>query len=98
MILRITEICWGINRRTGERSSKQTDEKILTPVVGEIIEMPTGRRKFTVDAVDENGITVTVYYENNPSANKTFVIEKGESALYNPMSRDGGYKYTLSYE
>ena len=98
MKLRIIEECWGINRRTGERSNKQTDEKLVDVVVGTVIEMPTGRRKFSVDAVSTDSITVTVVYENNPAANKTYEIVKGESVLYKPMSRDGGYKYTLSYE
>ncbi len=98
MKLRIIEECWGINRRTGERSNKQTDEKLVDVVVGTVIEMPTGRRKFSVDAVSTDSITVTVVYENNPAANKTYEIVKGESVLYKPMSRDGGYKYALSYE
>ena len=98
MKLRIIEECWGINRRTGERSNKQTDEKLVDVVVGTVIEMPTSRRKFSVDAVSTDSITVTVVYENNPAANKTYEIVKGESVLYKPMSRDGGYKYTLSYE
>ena len=98
MKLRIIEECWGINRRTGERSNKQTDEKLVNAVVGTVIEMLAGRRKFSVDAVSADCITVTVVYENNPAANKTYEILKGESVLYKPMSRDGGYKYTLSYE
>ena len=60
--------------------------------------MPIGRRKFHVDDVSEDRITVTVVYENNPAANKTYEIIKGDSVLYKPMSRDGGYKYTLSNE
>ena len=98
MSVRIIEECWGMNRRTGKRSSMQTDDKIFSPIVGSIMEMPAGRRKFHIDAVSENSITVTVVYESNPTANKTFEIVKGESVLYQPMSRDGGYKYTLSYE
>ncbi len=98
MKLRIIEECWGIKRRTGERSNKQTDEKLVNAVVGTVIEMPTGRRKFSMDAVSTDSIIVTVVYENNPAANKTYEIVKGESVLYKPMSRDGGYKYTLFYE
>ena len=98
MKLRIIEECWGINRRTGERSTNKTDEKLVNAVLETVIEMPASRRKFHIDAVGENSITVTVVYENNPAANKTYEIIKGESVLYKPMSRDGGYKYTLSYE
>lgn len=98
MKLRIVEECWGINRRTGERSTSQTDEKLINAVTETVIEMPTGRRKFHIDAVSKDSIIVSVVYENNPMANKTYEIIKGESVLYKPMSRDGGYKYTLSYE
>ena len=98
MKLKIVEECLGINRRTGERSTRQTDEKLINAAVETVIEMPIGRRKFHIDDVSENSITVTVVYENNPDANKTYEIIKGESAVYKPMSRDGGYKYTLSYE
>ena len=98
MKLRIIEECWGINRRTGERSTNQTDEKLVNAALETVIEMPIGRRKFHIDAVSEDSITVSVVYDNNPAANKTYVIIKGESVLYKPMSRDGGYKYTLSYE
>lgn len=98
MKLRIIEECWGINRRTGERSTNQTDEKLVNAVAETVIEMPIGRRKFHVDDVSEDRITVTVVYENNPAANKTYEIIKGDSVLYKPMSRDGGYKYTLSNE
>ena len=98
MNLRITEECFGINRVTGERNSRQTDEKIVDAVSGTDVDMPVGRRKFHIDTVSENSVTVTVVYENNPAANKTYEIAKGESVLYRPMSRDGGYKYTLSAE
>ncbi len=98
MKLRIVEECWGINRRTGERSTNQTDEKLVNAALETVIEMPTGRRKFHIDAVSEDSITVSVVYENNPAANKTYEVAKGESVLYKPMSRDGGYKYTLSCE
>ena len=98
MRVRIVEEFWGINRRTGERSTRQTDEKTFMPVVGSIMEMPTGRRKFSVDVVDEDSVTVTVFYENNPTANKTMLITKGDSVVYRPVSRDGGYKYTIFYE
>ena len=98
MKLRIIEECWGINRRTGERSTNRTDEKLVDAALETVIEMPIGRRKFHIDAVSEDSITVSVVYDNNPAANKTYEIIKGESVLYKPMSRDGGYKYALSYE
>ena len=98
MNIRIVEECWGINHRTGKRSNIKTDEKVFEPVIGAVMDMPIGRRKFIVDAVDDIGVTVTVHYDNNPSANKTWRIVNGESVNYRPMSVDGGYKYTITYE
>ena len=98
MKIHIVEECWGINHRTGIRCNTQTDEKVFDPIVGIDMIMPIGRRKFIVDAVDDIGVTVTVHYENNPSANKTWTIAKGESVNYRPMSVDGGYKYTITYK
>lgn len=40
---RIIEECWGINRRTGERSTNQTDEKLVNAALETVIEMPIGR-------------------------------------------------------
>ncbi len=98
MNIRIVEERWGVNHRTGSRSSSQTDEKVFEPVVGATLNMPIGRRKFIVDAADDIAVTITVHYENNPSADKSWTINKGESIYYRPMSVDGGYKYTISYE
>lgn len=98
MILRIIEECWGIDRKTGEKSSKKTDEKIVEAVSGIQIKMSIGRRLFQIDQVSEQSICVSVIYENNPIASRTFEIEKGERMIYRPRSIDGGYKYYLSYE
>ncbi len=98
MKIRIVEECRGINRGTGKRSNTRTCEKLFDLVVGADMDMPIGRRKFIVDAVDDIGVTVTVHYDNNPSANKTWTIANGESVNYRPMSVDGGYKYTITYE
>ena len=40
---------------------------------------------------------MSVHYENR-SADKTWVIDKGESKSYIPRSLDGGYMYRLIYE
>ncbi|MBQ9745806.1 MAG: hypothetical protein IJW21_03190 [Clostridia bacterium] len=95
MILQITEEFRGVNRRTGKRSTAKTDEKSLIPAVGAVADMPCGRRKLRIDAVDESGVTVTVLCENNPAAKEILTVPKGESIVYRPVSFDGGYKYTF---
>lgn len=97
MKLRVLEEFWGINRRTGKRTIKQTDEKIIDIKAGQCIEMPIGRRVFSIDEVSTKQIIVSVHYQNT-IANKTWMIKKGESIFYRPLAMDGGYQYTLLLE
>lgn len=98
MRLRIVEELWGIDRRTGKRSVNTTDNRVFPVVAGsERLEMPKGGRRFTIDAVDASGITVTVHCRNQ-AASRSWVIPAGESRFYLPHSMDGGYRYRLFYE
>lgn len=98
MRLRIVEELWGIDRRTGKRSVNTTDNRVFPVVAGpELLEMPKGGRRFTIDAVDASGITVTVHCRNQ-AASRSWVIPAGESRFYLPHSMDGGYRYRLFYE
>ncbi len=96
MKLRIIEEFWSINRRTGERNTKITDNRAFEPIVGSVLEFPTGRRRFTIDDVNEESITVTIHYANTAS-NKTWEISAGDSQFYRPRSIDGGYQYHIIY-
>lgn len=98
MKIRIIEECWGINRSTGERFTNRTDDQLADAVEGTVIEMPTGRRRFTVDAVGENSVTVSVCPQNNSSVRKTLEVTKGENVSHRPRGMDGGYKYLLTCE
>jgi len=96
MKLRIIEEFWNIDRRTGERNTKITDNRSFEPIVGSVLEFPTGRRNFTIDDVNEESITVTVRSANTAS-NKTWEISAGDSQFYRPRSMDGGYQYHIIY-
>lgn len=98
MRIRIIEECFGIDRRTGERSSRQTDDKSEDAVVGAVIEMPNGRRRFTIDTVSETSVAVSVCNLNNPAVSKTIDVSKGESVVHRPRTMDGGYKYIISVD
>ena len=75
MNIRIVEERWGVNHRTGSRSSSQTEEKIFEPVVGATLNMPIGRRKFIVDASDD--IAIIIYVDHNTYT----VCENGEPVV-----------------
>ena len=97
MKLRIIEKAWGIYRVYNERSARVTDNRAFAPSVGAVLDFPKGGRHFTIDAADENSITVTLHCKNT-AFNKTWVIQKGKNKIYIPRSMDGGYCYRLIYE
>lgn len=94
MKLKIKEEMWGINHRSGAHSVHKTDEKAFDCVVGALPPFPKGRRCFFIDEVTDDGITLSVHYENE-KYNKSWTLKKGEGAFYRPMSMDGGYQYSL---
>ena len=94
MELIIKETAWGINRMTGSRSEKVTAKKSFPCEIGEIPVFGKGGRRFSIDHVSEEGITVTVHCADE-RYNKTWEIQKGEELAYRPRSFDGGYFYTL---
>ncbi len=93
MTLNIKEIAWGIDRINGGSKERVTADLQFDCKVGSI---KVGKGDFSIDEVGENHIVLTVHYENNPSANKSWTIEKGEMTGYFPRSFDGGYKYKFS--
>ncbi len=93
MELYIKEIAWGIDRKNGGSSERVTAEETFPCVVGDLPEFKAGRRQFTIEEVGEGHIVLAIHYERNPSADKSWTIEKGESIGYTPRSFDGGYKY-----
>lgn len=97
MKLRIIEEVWGINRSTGKRSVRTISNKAFEPSVGSVLKFTSSGRYFTIDDICKDNITVTVHCKNT-EYNKILKINKGESAVYNPRSIDGGYKYRLVYE
>ncbi len=95
MILYIQEIRWAKNRVTGERSEKATASVALHPAVGEIKELSGDRRRFTVDAVGEESVTLAVRYPENPDADTVITVRQGESETYAPISFGAGYIYEI---
>jgi len=93
MKLRIEETFWGINHRDGGYSEKVTADVTFPCQVGPIPEFGNGRRHFSIDAVTEKTIVLSVHYENNPSADEKWRIRVGCKKDYAPRSFDGGHKY-----
>ncbi len=93
MKLYIKEIAWGIDRMNGGSSTRVTADESFPCEVGPLPEIGYGRRKFFIEEVTEDGIVLAVHYENNPSYDKSWTIQKGDSQFYMPRSFDGGHKY-----
>ena len=94
MKLKITEKMWGIDCRAGEYRVKKTGALTAECAPGQEILFPSGRRRFVIDAVTADGVTVSVRYAD-PKHDRAWTLARGESAFYRPRSMDGGYQYTL---
>lgn len=92
MKLKIKETAWGINRVAGGYRERVTAVLCFPCKVGELPDFGKGTRRFTVDEVTENSISLSVHYAD-PKYNKTWTINKGEKITYRPRSFDGGYFY-----
>ncbi len=89
MKLVIEEQFWSVEGPT------RTTNKVKVPaVVGKIPGMERHGMYFTVDAVTEEGVQVTVHYKNE-KYNKTWTVTKDQGVYYRPMSMDGGYEYFI---
>ena len=93
MKLHIKEIAWGIDRKNGGYKERVTANEAFECKVGPLPEFTAGRRTFCIDEVGENHIVLALRYENNPSVDKTWTLEKGDQTAYMPRSFDGGHKY-----
>ena len=98
MTIRIIEEGWGVDRKTGNGSSRITCDRVVKISSPIAIRISVGKRDFMVVTDAEGVANVTVINDNNPLQSKSWTISRGESVKYTPVSRDGGYKYTIIYE
>ena len=94
MKLKITEEMWGIDCRAGKYRVKKTGALTAECAPGQEILFSAGRRRFVIDAVTADGVTVSVRYAD-PKNDRAWTLARGESTFYRPRSMDGGYQYTL---
>lgn len=92
MKLKIRETAWGINRIAGGYREKVTAEESFSCAVGALPPFGRGGRRFTVDAVENDRITLSVHCAD-PKYDRTWTLEKGGELTYRPRSFDGGYIY-----
>ncbi len=89
MKLVIKEQFWSVEEPT------RTTRKVKVPLVlGKVPGMESYGMHFTIDAVTEEGVQVTVHYKNE-QYNETWTVTKNQGVYYRPMSMDGGYEYYL---
>ncbi len=93
LALYIKEICWGINRKTGDYS--ETEGKFELFNGKKIGKIEGFRYNFYLEEFGEDYVSLAIKFGDNSSADKVICIKKGESTNYNPRSLDGGYKYII---
>ncbi len=100
MTLHVTEIFWGIDRKTGEFSERVTAEADLPCQEGPLPDLghDHGRRCFVIREVGEKHIVLAVEYPVNPTASKSWTIRAGQEQCYRPRSFDGGYRYEFKLQ
>ncbi len=96
MTLHIQEIAWSIDRKNGGYKERVTAKVTFDCKVGPLPEFGCGDRNFTIDEVGQAHILLSVHYEHNPSADKSWSLELGDEIGYTPRSFDGGYKYEFA--
>ena len=96
MTLHIKEIAWGIDRKNGGYKERETANEAFPCHVGKLLEFGRGGRNFAIDEVGEKHILLSVHYERNPAADKSWTLELGDEIGYTPRSFDGGYKYEFA--
>ncbi len=92
MELQIKETRWAINRMTGEKTERVAEMSVVCEV-GEIEELATEYKRFTIESVGSDFAVVKVNYLTNPDANKELTVKMFETTTYAPRSYGAGYVY-----
>lgn len=89
MKLVIKERFWAVEAPT------RTTKTVKVPlVVGKVPGMERHGMYFTIDSVTDEGVQVTVHYQNE-KYNKTWTVTEKQGVYYRPISMDGGYEYLM---
>lgn len=75
-----------------KQKMKKTDKQRVSCTVGKVITFEKGKQSFEITEVTDDTVGfIAVYAEER--YNKQWKLKKGESTLYHPAARDGGYRY-----
>ena len=89
MKIKITDIGWGIDRRTGVRTEKVLERKTFHPEQGMIMEIGPLKKQFVVVLLEGDRVDLELKEE------KVMTFYKGDKFNYYPVSRDGGHYYII---
>lgn len=92
MKLIIKEEMWKIDFRTGKMKIQKSDKQKVSCFVGKVIAFEKGKQSFEITEVTDDTVGFIALYTEE-RYNKQWKLIKGESALYQPVSRGGGYRY-----
>lgn len=89
MKIKITDIGWGIDRRTGIRTEKVLEKKTFEAKTGLVMEIGPLKKQFQVVLIEEERIDIEL------KEDKVMTFFKGDKFNYYPVSRDGGHYYII---
>ncbi len=89
MRIKIIDIGWGIDRRTGIRTEKVLEKKTFEAETGLVMEIGPLKKQFKVVLIEEERIDIEL------KEDKVMTFFKGDKFNYYPVSRDGGHYYII---
>ena len=89
MRIKITDIGWGIDRRTGVRTEKLLEKKYFNAEPNLVMEIGPLKKQFKVVGMEDDHVDI----ELKEGKVMTFYI--GDTFNYYPVSRDGGHYYII---
>ena len=89
MTLVIREQFWSVEEPT------IITNKVEVPLIpGKVSGMERYGMHFTIDAITDEGVCVSVRYRNQ-RYNQTWMVTHQQGIYYRPVSMDGGYEYFI---
>ena len=92
MKLIIKEELWEVDFRKGKLKIQKSEKQKVPCFVGKTIAFEKGKHSFEITEVTDDTVGFSALYAEE-RYNKQWKLIKGESTLYQPVSRDGGYRY-----
>lgn len=89
MKIHITDIGWGIDRKSGVRTEKVLEKKTFVVNEGDVIESGPLKKTFKILKIEGDAVTIEL------REGKDMTFFRKDKFNYYPVSRDGGHYYII---